>query len=613
MLLIEIIKSILANRDSALFYTPPIYGGATSYIFKKPAHKTSTNDFEKIEDHLTAIDKLRYQYDICYGYITYESGYQFEEKLHDLRESRNENLLSFSFFNNEGYEKTDSAQIDNSGIAEYLDNHKFNCSNLVFNTSRNDYITNIKRIKKYIEEGYTYQVNYTLKSFFNFSGDGAAFILNLIFNQSAKYIAIINDGGKIIISSSPELFFKVENGEIMCRPMKGTIKRGINIHEDLRLYTELSDSDKDKAENIMIVDLLRNDIGRIADIDSVKVSRKYNIEKYESVFQMISEIKGRLANPNFHEIITNIFPCGSITGAPKISTMKIIKEIEKSDRNIYTGAIGILEREKFIFNVPIRTIEIDTQNNVGQLGLGSGVVWESNPENEYDEVKLKGEFLTNPVRYFELFESMLLENGSVFLLNYHLERLRESAEFFLFDHDEKKFLNYLEAILKNCEAEKKYKFKISLDKWGSYNHSVSEITEAASDVDICVSEKRILSSDKFIYFKTTNREFYDSEFASNRVRGFDETIFINEHDNITEGSRTNIFIGQNDKLYTPPVEDGLLNGCYRRHILEHHLAEVKKLKIDDLLSAERVMIANSVRKEISVKRIFRNGALIKEY
>lgn len=614
MSIIEIIKSILANRDSALFYTPPIYDGATSYVFEKPSHKTATNDFEKIKDHLIAIDKLRSEYEICFGFITYEAGYQFEEKLHELRESRKDELLSFSFFDKEGYQKIVSSEIDHTDIAEYLGNHEFKCSNLVFDTTRNDYIRNINHIKKYIEEGYTYQVNYTLKSSFNFSGDGTSFILNLIFNQSAKYIAIINDGGKIIISSSPELFFKTENGEIICRPMKGTMKRGKNIQEDHQYYSELSKSDKDKAENIMIVDLLRNDVGRIADIDTVKAGNKYYIEKYESVFQMTSEITGRLVNPNFFEIITNIFPCGSITGTPKISTMKIIKEIERSDRNIYTGAIGILEQDKFIFNVPIRTIEIDRRSNEGQLGLGSGVVWESNPGKEYDEVKLKGEFLTNPAGYFELFESMLIENCSVFLLNYHLERLRESADFFLFDHDEKKFLKYLETILKNCATGIKYKVRISLDKWGSYNHTVSELTETSSDIDICISEKRISSSEKFLYFKTTNRKFYDTEFAVNYAEGFAETIFINEHDNLTEGSRTNLFIGQNNKYYTPPVEEGLLNGCYRRYLLENiSQVEEKKLTVEDLLNANKVMMVNSVRKEISVKRIFRNGALIKEY
>jgi para-aminobenzoate synthetase/4-amino-4-deoxychorismate lyase len=614
MSLTEIIKLIIEKKNSALFYTPPVYEGAVSYIFGKPSETVETNLYENLTAQMNRIVRLRSDYEIGYGYIAYESGYQFEESLHDLRKERDENLIKFNFFNNGSFRIIASSEIDHSDVSGYLGSRRFNCSNLEFNTGKKEYIENINLVKKYIKRGDTYQVNYTLNSNFNFTGDETAFILNLIFNQSGKYIAVINDDRKIIISSSPELFFQISKNEILCRPMKGTIKRGKNVREDKNFYEELMNSEKDKAENIMIVDLLRNDVGRIAEIDTVSAAGKYRIEKYESVYQMTSEITGRLAKTHFPDIIENLFPCGSVTGAPKISTMKIINEIEKSERNIYTGTIGLLKKDEMIFNVPIRTIEIDVHNKQGVIGLGSGVVWESDPEEEYNEVKLKGEFLTNPAPYFELFESMLVENGSVFLLDYHLKRLNDSANYFLFDHNEEKFLLILNKIIDKCDKEKKYKVRILLNKWGGYNYSVDEINETISEIDVCISNITVSSLNKFLYFKTTNRDTYESEFRVNRGNGYGETIFLNEHGNVTEGSRTNIFIVKDDKLITPPIEDGLLSGCYRDYLLEKNAGAVQKsFKVDDLLSADNVSIVNSVRKEVSVKRIFRNGSLLKEY
>ncbi len=614
MSITEIIQTILETEGSAFFYTPPIHGDAVSYVFDRPSVKIQTKKYEELIDCLARIDGLRSDYPIGYGYIAYEAGYQFEDALHKYRNSGNKNLLSFSFYDGENFKRIVSSEIDHTDMADYLESNSFSCSDLDFETTENKYIENIIKIKKYIEEGDTYQVNYTLKSVFEITGDPAALILNIIFNQSAKYVAIINDAGNIIISSSPELFFQVMNNEIICRPMKGTIKRGKNIGEDAEYSRKLSQSDKDRAENVMIVDLLRNDVGRIAEIDSVSAESRYNIEKYESVYQMTSEIRGRLRDTGFVDIIRNIYPCGSITGAPKISTMKIIKEIENSGRGIYTGAIGLLRKESMIFNVPIRTIEIDTKMNKGCLGLGSGVVWESDPAQEYSEVKLKGEFLTNPVRYFEMIESMLIEDGTVFLLDYHLNRLKHSADFFLFKYDETQLKKYLDKILKTLDVTKKYKLRLTLDKWGNFNHSLDEITSAVSGIDICISAISVSSGEKFLYFKTTNRDLYDTEFNRNHEKGFGETIFLNENENITEGCRTNIFIGMNNKLYTPPVEDGLLDGCYRKYLLDReNKSEEKSLTLNDLLKADYCVLVNSVRKEIAVKRIFRNGVVLKEY
>jgi para-aminobenzoate synthetase/4-amino-4-deoxychorismate lyase len=267
-----------------------------------------------------------------------------------------------------------------------------------------------------------------------------------------------------------------------------------------------------------------------------------------------------------------------------------------------------------VFNVPIRTIEIDTKLEKGWLGLGSGVVWESDPAEEYNEVKLKGEFLTNPVGCFELIESMLIEGGTLFLKDNHLNRLKKSADFFLFKFDQEKLLQYIDAVIKECESRKKYKLRISMDKWGHFTHTLDEITDSFSGIDICISETPVSSGSKFLYFKTTNRALYEKEFKINREKGFEETIFLNENAKLTEGCRTNIFIRMNDKLLTPPVDDGLLEGCYRQYLLDgNNHAEEKSLDVNDIINADNCILVNSVRKEISVRRIFRNGALLKEY
>ena len=216
----------------------------------------------------------------------------------------------------------------------------------------------------------------------------------------------------------------------------------------------------------MIVDLLRNDLGKISKINSVTAKPIFEIEKYETVFQMTSTVKAVLQENSFKSIIRNIFPCGSITGAPKIRTMEIIKKLEKESRGIYTGTIGIIENKIFTFNVPIRTISIDKKQKRGELGIGSGIVWDSDPSQEYNEVELKSKFITGSQNYFELIETMLFENGKIFLLDYHLKRVKDSAEYFLFHFDEKMILDFISNAVNKLDAKKAYRIRFLLPKWG---------------------------------------------------------------------------------------------------------------------------------------------------
>ncbi len=640
MKLIEILKYISENPGSAFFYTPPIYESSNCYFFKKSDTSIKIFSVNEIEKQLNKIDDLLFHGLTAFGFIEYEFGYFLEDRLQKNVNPTDRPLLHFFFSEENSIQKFDSKELDFEQFSNFIGRNTINDFEL--NTTKEEYIENVFKIKKYIKEGDTYQVNYTVKSKFKVTSSVLELFLQLIFTQSAKYAAIINLDDKIIISSSPELFFEVYNDSIIVKPMKGTIKRGINLKKDSQHCEELLSSEKDRAENIMIVDLLRNDIGIICEYDSVKVINKYNIEKYESVYQLTSEIKGKLKTNNLSDIITNLFPSGSITGAPKLRTMEIIHELEKERRGIYTGLIGIFKKRRSIANVAIRTIEIDNRTNTGELGIGSGIVWDSQPENEFEEVLLKSKFLTEPANYFELLETMLYENGEIFLLDYHLKRIKEASNYFLFLFDESALKSELFNSIESLEKSKSYKIRLTLSKWGSINLKIEEIKKETAIIDIIISDEKINAKDKYQYFKTTNRELYDTELRKAMDKGFYEVVFFNQNGYLAEGAITNIFIEINNTFYTPRIEDGILNGCYRQFILDnlnqktefensfyevnsgsyilnkiHHndfQVEEKEITFEELINSERIILVNSVRKDLLVNRIFDSkGNLIRKF
>lgn len=640
MKLIEILKYISENPGSAFFYTPPIYESSNCYFFKKSNTSIKIFSVEELEKKLNKIDYLLSHGLTAFGFIEYEFGYLLEERLQKYIDLKNSPLLYFFFSEEKSIQKIDSKEINYEQCSSFIGKKTINDFKL--DTAKEEHLENVIKIKKYIQEGDTYQVNYTVKSKFKVTSSVVELFLQLIFTQSAKYAAIINLGDKIIISSSPELFFEVDNDSIIVKPMKGTIKRGINLKKDSQHCEELLSSEKDRAENIMIVDLLRNDIGKICEYESVEVINKYNVEKYESVHQLTSEIKGKLKTNKLSDIIKNLFPSGSITGAPKIRTMEIIHELEKERRGIYTGLIGIFNRQRSIANVAIRTIEIDNQSNSGELGIGSGIVWDSQPENEYEEVLLKSKFLTEPTKYFELLETMLYENGEIFLLDYHLKRMKEASNYFLFLYNETAIKNELFNSIESLDKSKNCKIRLTLSKWGSINLRIEEIKKETGNIDIIISDEKINSKDKYQYFKTTNRQLYDTEFRKAKDKGFFEVVFFNQNGYLAEGAITNIFIEVNNTFYTPRIEDGILNGCFRQYVLDiynrktplknnfnqadngsnilkkiyqnNFRVDEKEITFEEIINSERIILVNSVRKDLLVNGIFDSkGNLIRKF
>lgn len=598
----DLINKVISITNAAFFYTPPIYGNSDSYLFLKPKEIVTIKSLRDLDKKLNRIDDLIAKGFIGYSLMNYEAGYLFEKNLYKYL-PKNENLIQFFF-----YEIKNILQIKSTQI-EFDESSGYKVKEFRLNTSKSEFEKSIKKIKSYIEEGDTYQVNYTVKGKFGFEGSLSSFFTNLVFNQSAKYAAVINSNGKIIISISPEMFFELKERKIISKPMKGTARRGIEYLNDEFVKSELQSSEKNRAENVMIVDMIRNDLGRISRYGSVKVKNLYEIEKYESVYQMVSTVQSTInKNTSLSDIIKNIFPCASITGAPKIRTMEIISELEKEARGIYTGSIGLILKDKTIFNVAIRTIVIDKKTKIGEIGLGSGIVWDSNVSEEYEETKLKGKFLSNPIKQFEIIETMLVENKKIFLLEEHLKRLKQTADYFLFKCDEKKIRTKLIKIISLLNS-RKYKLRIMLSKTGEMNHSLSEIVDDKKDIRVILSDKRINSQSNFQYFKTTNRNLYDKEYRKYFKQGYFDVIFFNERDEFAEGAITNIFIEKNGMLYTPPISAGILNGVYRKYLMDKYSGIIEKpLRLNDLLNADKIILTNSVRKEVIVdKLIFGNN------
>lgn len=595
----EIFKTLEKKKYSAFFFTPPIYKNSKSYLFSKPRKIININS-SNYDKNFRKVDELVKDF-YAYSVINYEAGFLFEQKLFQLLPT-NETLGEFVFFDKTNLEIIKSDKISFDFSSDYK------IKNFHLNTSKQEYIKSIQKIKDFIKEGDTYQVNYTVKGKFNFSGNLCSLFQNLIFNQSAKYIAFINLPERFIISISPELFFEFTKNKIITRPMKGTSHRGIDTQNDFFAKQNFSNSEKDKAENVMIVDLLRNDLGRISKFGSVKVDKLFEIEKYESLYQMTSEISSTpLRGTKFSDIIQKMFPCGSVTGAPKIRTMEIIHLIEKERRNIYTGSIGLLLRNKITMNVAIRTLSIDKKTGKGEIGLGSGVVWDSEPEKEFNEVLLKSKFLTSPQSPFEIFESMLIRNSEVSFLDEHINRLKATADFFLFKFDEKSFRKDLEKFLKKLKRTDSLKLKVMLNKYGLISFKVSALKIPVEKIRVILSKSRINSQNKFQYFKTTNRKLYDKEYEFYSSKEFYEVLYLNEKSHLAEGSITNIFIRKGLNYFTPTLSSGILPGIYRSFMMKKN-PEIKEknISLHDLLNADEIILTNSVRGEVKVDELYLN-------
>lgn len=473
--------------------------------------------------------------------------------------------------------------------------------------SGDQYRNAVSRIKQYLETGDTYQVNYTLRLQNSFEGDPWNLFCRMQWNQKAKYSAFIDTDTFSICSVSPELFFILEGNMLVSKPMKGTSRRGLTVEEDRELRNLLQTSEKERAENVMIVDMIRNDMGRIAEPGSVDASGLFAIEQYPTVFQMVSTVVSR-TRADFPEIMRALFPCASVTGAPKIRTMEIVKELETGPRGVYTGCIGyVLPGRRAQFNVAIRTVVLDKISSKAEYGVGGGVVWDSDPEREYEECSIKAAVIDAARPQFDLLETMLWEGKEgYFLLDRHLERLEQSAAYFGFSLQSAEIRSRLGAA-SDSMGGRLCKVRLLVSENGSILIEWEPLAAVPAKTPWLISfaDEPVDPGNPFLYHKTTHRAVYQR--ARESRPGFDDVLMRNMRGEITESTIANVVIKKQGRLLTPPARCGLLPGVFRGWLKDKGEIHEEALCADDVLHAEKVFLINSVRKWIEVDMEYFRG------
>ncbi len=458
-----------------------------------------------------------------------------------------------------------------------------------------DYAQAVHRIKNYLADGHSYQINYTFPLHADFTGDPWALFTQLAMAQQAEYAAFINTGRFIIGSASPELFFQLDGERLTAKPMKGTATRGRTLTEDEAHMASLRQSEKNRAENLMIVDMIRNDLGRVAQIGSVAVPQLFAVERYPTLLQMTSTVTAQTQTP-VTEILARMFPCASITGAPKVRAMQIIQELEPHPRGVYTGAIGFIgPNRQARFSVAIRTVLIDRRQQQARYGVGSGLVWDSETADEYEECRLKARVLTTPRPSFQLLEALLWEAGDgYFLLAAHLARLAETAVYFSVPLDLPAIEAGLAHLALTLKEASKIRLRVDLD--GRFTLEAEPLARAAlpQPVRVGLAREPVDSSLVWLYHKTTRREVYTTARASRP--DCDEVILWNERGELTEACTANLVLNLAGDWVTPPVMSGLLAGAFRGDLLMKGRIQEQALTCADLGRAQGVYLINAVRK-----------------
>jgi para-aminobenzoate synthetase/4-amino-4-deoxychorismate lyase len=458
---------------------------------------------------------------------------------------------------------------------------------------RESYHGAIAKIKNYIADGMTYQVNYTMRLQTEFTGQAWDFFLHLAQNQN-NHAAYIDTDGYVICSASPELFFQLDGNTITCRPMKGTTQRGRTTIEDNEQSQQLKDSEKNRAENVMIVDMIRNDLGKIAEVGSVDVPHLFETERYPTLWQMTSTVTAK-TNASLIEILKALFPSGSITGAPKVSTMKIIAELEGTPRKIYTGTLGYISpHRKASFNVAIRTLWVDKQSGRAEYGIGGGIVWDSSSTEEYAEALLKAQLLTQQALPFSLFETMLWTPGKGFFLREkHTSRMLDSAAYFDIPIVKEQLEEYLEQISSEFFEPRRVRVLLDQARKLSYESSIFQISEGNQTLNVCLAKEPVDSNNVFLFHKTTQREVYES--ARKGLEEWNDVLLYNELGELTEFTIGNLVVESDRQLFTPPISCGVLAGTFRAYLVETGQISERTIAIDQLRKCTKIFRVNSIR------------------
>ena len=589
-------------------------GASPARLYRDPVELVIARRAEDVSPALDRIEVLRAAGHHLAGYIAYEAGLALEERLTSLAAARtgaNGPLVWFGAF-------ADYAEIAEDAVPDWLTENggsgPARIGPLDPAVSAGAYSQVFAALQEAIAAGDIYQANLTFPLTGTWRGEPLAIYKALRPAAGAGYGGVVFDGSHWLLSFSPELFFAEKDGAATVKPMKGTRPRGRDAAQDAALAAELSGSVKDRAENLMIVDLLRNDLSRVAEAGSVRVDRPFAVESYPTVHQMVTTVRARLQpGKGTADMIRALFPCGSITGAPKIRAMELINAAERDPRGPYCGAIGRIDAPKpdgtsdAAFNVAIRTLRLTpVENNQGAavLGVGSAIVADSEALPEWRESLVKGGFVRSSASPasaagFDLIETMAFTpDGGIPLLELHLERIKASAAELGFAFDRHAVRNAIQALC--FEADAPSRVRLVAARSGAYALETSPLPAPFPDqAPVAVLRLPVDSGDWRLRHKTTDREFYQAGLRAAHTAGAVDALFLRDDGLVTEGCITSLFVERDGKLLTPPAQLGLLPGVLRRSLIEAGRAIEAELKLADL--ADGFLIGNAVRGLVSAR------------
>ncbi len=555
----------------------------TWLYFKNTIEIISTQIPSEVIPCLNKIENFAFQGFHVAGFLSYETAGVFEPRI-PVFQSDGTPLIWFGVFR-------ETETIKQSPPIDFL----LPDLQWVPSISEETYNNHIEKIRHYIKQGETYQVNYTFALQTEIPRSLNLFDLfrYVTFFHPTPYSMFLETESQIICSFSPELFFYLQGDSIECRPMKGTAHRGKTTSEDQTQANELYNSEKNRSENIMIVDMIRNDLGKIAKIGTVSAPKLFEIERYNSLFQMTSTVRAKTSS-SLNTIFSALFPCASITGAPKIRTTAIIHELENRPRGIYCGAMGsIRPGREALFNVAIRTLVIDKKNRNATYNIGSGIIWDSEARDEFQECLLKSHFLSEQIAPFDLLESLLYcPKTGYYLLDEHLTRYQDSANYFGFTTSYEEVKAYLQGIFSEMPSSP-VKIRCVISRQRHISHTISPIRIEHQQLTFPFAKESVDPNNRFLYHKTTHRLIYQKALASQP--GYTDVLLWNKNGEITETTCGNIVAQIQGKFLTPPVSCGLLPGTLRAHLLESGKISESPILISDLSKCDHIWRINSVR------------------
>ncbi len=595
--------------DSAL----PVTENRCSYLFLDPRQVLVAERHDQLAALWEQLDKLSKRFWIA-GYLAYEAAYAMEPCLAPLQTDAQqgwplawfmvcEQPLVFDHLSGAWNEPFPMAESDRRGQAA---NGPVRYTPAI---DERTYHRKLATIFRLLGAGETYQINFTFDGTVDCDAlSDLDLYRQLRAEQRVPYAAFIRHGGTCIQSFSPELLFRLSSaGTITVKPMKGTAQRGRTVEVDRRARQYLAADAKNRAENLMIVDLLRNDLGKICEIGSVEVRELFAVECHRTLLQMTSTVQGRLrpeVTPS--GILRALFPSGSVTGAPKVRSMEIIAGLEQGRRGPYCGTIGYLSPSgEAVFSVPIRTLVRGVGEERRRFRVGSGVVWESEPAEEWRECLTKAAFLTSHGGPFEIVETMLLENGELAFALEHRRRMAASAGFWGYPFTAERWQEVVAEVIAENAGDGSFLVRILLDEYGGMRRQVTPIAAdpwGARPAPVTIGRRRVAADNPFLYHKTTHRPWYREAMQAIRDGEIFDQLFIDDHGELCEGAKSNIFVqvGEEDELLTPPLDAGLLPGLLRGQLLREGRCRERVLKLEDLRRARHLYCGSSVRGLVSV-------------